>query len=222
MSILKQRSAQRARREERDLNALLLNSSSTEKRLWAADLLCDRGAPPPNLLHLLKRERNELVLCSLIELSEQLEESDSLIFALRAFAEESRSTLVRCFALQALWNVAGQRSIPFLLGRSKAETRRRARAVAHVLCFFGRVEESWPEVQKALQSGDYLVRVRTANMIAYEQPAYLREAVIITLKRSLAAEPPIAVREAFERCLSVLTAAQTKQGMRPVPQRRRS
>jgi HEAT repeat protein len=154
----------------------------------------------------LARERNVLVLTEICDSLALLRDERSLQ-QLRRLAEEHKSPLVRSYALMAIADISGEKSIPYLKERRRRDRSRRIRATLDCTLFAKGADEVLSDLLGDLRSPDFKVRNLVANLLYHYAPRRRRSDILAALREAAANEPFQGVRGDMERAIEELSGS---------------
>jgi len=183
----------------------LLRHRSLLVRWGAAAALGRARIRHVELVEQLGRERNEIVIGEICDSLAAIG-SERSVPALRRIAEKAPSQLARRYALYALADILGSRSLRYLRRRRLADRSRRVRATIDYLLFENGDFAAFERVKAHPSSRDVVIRRLTVNSLKAHTPSRMRHEVLKALREALATETARGARGDIEEALRVLAA----------------
>lgn len=138
---------------------------------------------------------------------------------LRSLGEGHPSAVVRCYALMATVDIAGERAAAFLRKRQAEEKALRTRATIQCLLNWLGREESVDQLVRAFSSKRIATRQAIANVCSQYPPRSNRLAVVAAMEALETRMPPIGARADVRREIAVLKGAGRKRPARGLKDR---
>jgi HEAT repeat protein len=187
-----------------------LASNRSRATRWAAARALGEGNVGADVLR--ERLRVEKVPAILAEVCDSLGRMGdrATLPKLRTLGARHPSAVVRCHALMAIVDIAGEGAAAFLRKRHAEEKEIRTRATIQCLLNWLGREAAVDQLVRALSSRRIATRQAIANLCAQYPPRSNRSAVVAAMKSLEGRMPPIGARSDVRKAISVLQGAGEK------------